>query len=221
MAYAKIIILFLLLGNFPTVAQTPKQYFGSKYQTSVLFLKKHKKLWIEYFGEQNAPKAMAIVFPEVLRYNTLANEAEVKLLQSMYVKFGKRYTDFSVGYFQMKPSFAETIEQKMGITLTHTEQERQKRLERLMSLEGQMQYLKDFWQIMHQLHPLISQKKDIEVVRFLASAYNYGFLASQEKIEYWSTQKAFPSGKNSAVRFSYADISEEFYKNEAPKIFQK
>ncbi|MCU0436931.1 MAG: hypothetical protein MUC49_03390 [Raineya sp.] len=219
MAFAKITILLLFASNI-IFAQTPQQYFGEKYTTALTFVKSHKSLFLKYFEKKDAIKAVAIVFPEVLRYNTLANEAEIQLLKSLYVRFGKKYADFSVGYFQMKPSFVETLENISGKNLADTPENREKRLEKMMSVEGQILYLKDYWDIMHTKYPNMHHKNDVSQIRFLASAYNYGFLSSEDKILNWSVEKAFPSGKNSAVRFSYADISENFYLKEIPKIFR-
>jgi len=219
--YARILVILFLGFIFSSkcLAQTPQQYFGEKYKVAIAFIKKHKTQIVAHFGKNDAAKAMAIVFPEMLRYNTLSNEAEIQVLRSFYIKLGKQYADFSIGYFQMKPSFVETLEAKLGKKVTDTPENREKRLDKLMSTEGQLGYLKDFWQIMKQLYPKLSEKKANEQVRFLASAYNYGFLAPETNILNWSTQKAFPSGKNSLVKFSYADIAEEFYTKEAPKIF--
>jgi hypothetical protein len=219
MAFAKVTILLLFVSNI-IFAQTPQQYFGEKYIIALAFVKSHKGVFLKYFDKQNAKKAISIVFPEILRYNTLANEAEIQLLKSLYIRFGKKYADFSIGYFQMKPSFVETMENISGKNIADTPENREKRLEKMMSVEGQILYLKDYWDIMHTKYPDIDKKNDVSQIRFLASAYNYGFLSSEDKILNWSLERAFPSGKNSAVRFSYADISEDFYLKEIPKIFR-
>ncbi|KOY84871.1 hypothetical protein AD998_00755 [bacterium 336/3] len=213
-------IFFLLFISCSSLAQTPQQYFGEKYKTALSFVKTYKNLFVKYLGKENSPKAIAIIFPEILRYNTLSNEAELQLLKSLYIRFGKKYADFSIGYFQMKPSFIETLENILGKSVMDTPENREKRLLKMMDVEGQILYLKDYWKIMHSKYPDIHKENNASQVRFLASAYNYGFLASETKILNWSKEKAFPSGKNSSVRFSYADIAEDFYLKEIPKIFR-
>lgn len=220
MAFAKRLIFLLLINSSFLFSQTPQEYFGEKYKIALSFVKSHKNIFIQHFGKQDAAKAIAIVFPEILRYNTLANEAEIQLLKSLYIRFGKKYADFSIGYFQMKPSFVETLETMLKKATSNTPENREKRLEKMMSIEGQIFYLKDYWNIMHAKYSNMHKKSDVPRIRFLASAYNYGFLASETKILEWSIEKAFPSGKNSSVRFSYADISEDFYLKEIPKIFR-
>lgn len=212
--------VFLYVGLLPSLAQSPDAYFGSKYLEALDYVRKNKQVWIHHFGEKEAPKIIAVVFPEMIRYNQMMEEAETLMLQSLYVRFGNQYADFSVGYFQMKPSFAEKIEEKTGKRLQHTPQERSERVKRIKSIEGQIEYLKDFVAIMYQRFPEIAQKSEQEQVIFLASAYNLGFWFSKKAIEGWIGQKAFPSGKNAAVRFAYTDISSDFFLKEAPKIFQ-
>ena len=213
------IVIFFYLGLLPSLAQSPNIYFGNKYIEALDFVKKNKQVWIDYFGEKDAPKMMAIVFPEILRYNNALEEAETQLLKSLYVRFGNKYADFSIGYFQMKPSFAEKIEEKKGKILQHTPQERSERVMRIKTIQGQMEYLKDFSSIMYQRFPEIAQINEQEQVIFLASAYNLGFWFSKKAIEGWIGQKAFPSGKNATFKFAYTDIASEFFLKEAPKIF--
>jgi len=214
------IATFFGLGLLPSLAQSPKIYFGNKYIEALSFVEKNKQRWIDGFGSKDAAKMIAIVFPEMLRYNENLEEIETQLLKSLYVRFGNRYADFSIGYFQMKPSFAEKIEESKGKKLQHTPQERSERIKRIRSIEGQIEYLKDFVAITYQRFPEIAQKTENEQVIFLASAYNLGFWLSKQAIERWIGQKAFPSGKNAAIRFAYTDISNEFFTIEAPKIFQ-
>lgn len=212
--------VLLSVGLLPCWAQSPSVYFGDKYTGAMAFVKKNKSLWIEHFGKKDASKMIAIVFPEILRYNTALEEAETQLLKSLYVRFGNKYADFSIGYFQMKPSFAEKIEEMKGIALQHTPQERFERIGRIKSIQGQIDYLKDFATLIYQRFPELSQKAEKEQVSFLASAYNLGFWFSKTAIENWIGKKAFPSGKNAAIKFAYTDIAVEFFTIEAPKIFQ-
>jgi hypothetical protein len=211
---------FLSVGLLPSWAQSPSVYFGGKYAEAITFVKKNKSLWVEHFGKKDASKMIAIVFPEILRYNAALEEAETQLLKSLYVRFGNQYADFSIGYFQMKPSFAEKIEEMKGIALQHTSQERFERVGRIKSMQGQIEYLKDFATLVYLRFPELSQKTEKEQVSFLASAYNLGFWFSKAAIENWIGKKAFPSGKNAAIKFAYTDIAVEFFIFEAPKIFQ-
>lgn len=212
--------IFICVGLLPSLAQSPNVYFGDKYTEAITFVKKNKQLWIEQFGRKDAAKMIAIVFPEILRYNVALEEAETQLLKSLYVRFGNKYADFSIGYFQMKPSFAKKIEEKKGKMEQDTPKERFERVGRIKSLQGQIDYLKDFVSLTYQRFPELFQKSEKEQVSFLASAYNLGFWFSKEAIENWIGKKAFPSGKNAIIKFAYTDIATDFFIIEAPKIFQ-
>ena len=52
----------------------------------------------------------AIVYPELLRYNYIQDFIETSGLELIYMRYGAKTADFSIGHFQMKPSFAEHIE---------------------------------------------------------------------------------------------------------------
>ena len=57
------------------------------------------------------PKLLSsIVFPELIRYSHLKDKVEISALYSLYVLFGKEFSNYSVGMFQMKPSFIEKLE---------------------------------------------------------------------------------------------------------------
>jgi hypothetical protein len=66
-----------------------------------------KKNGIEY------AYAVAVIFPELVRYSALRDMIEISLLKTLYVNLGEEYADFSVGPFQMKPSFAEEVNNRI------------------------------------------------------------------------------------------------------------
>ena len=92
-----------------------KQVFGSDYTWAVNWLQQNKAVIQKNADQFNIPakELMAIVFPELIRYNTVFDAIEINSLKYLYVSEGKDYADFSVGYFQMKPSFAEMVEQDL------------------------------------------------------------------------------------------------------------
>ena len=63
------------------------------------------------------PVAISIIFPEIVRYSALRDKVEISLLKTLYVNLGEDYADFSIGQFQMKPSFAEAIRRKADSVL--------------------------------------------------------------------------------------------------------
>ena len=59
-----------------------------------------------------------IVFPEMVRYSKYRDFLETKFLEILYIQYGKQYADFSIGKFQMKPSFIEEMETYIKIDQT-------------------------------------------------------------------------------------------------------
>lgn len=166
--------------------------------------------------------AKAIVAPEVSTYSAVANFVELRSLFVMYVYQGSG--DFSVGIFQMKPSFAEMIE-KMAASDTslakeypdwirefkagETEKEqRRARLKRLEDDEWQMRYLTLFYRLASKRIAKMAFKSDTARLRYLATLYNSGLTSSPEKVRRMMTRKYFP---HSRPDFNYADVAEEFY----------
>ena len=54
--------------------------------------------------------ALAIGAPELMRYSMVSDFIETEILELSYVDHGLDYADFSIGKFQMKPSFVERLE---------------------------------------------------------------------------------------------------------------
>ena len=55
-----------------------------------------------------------VVLPEVARFNGFSNFFETAALEAFYVEDGSGVVDFSIGPFQMKPSFAERVEHRVA-----------------------------------------------------------------------------------------------------------
>ena len=101
---------------------------------------------------------MAIVAPEVCLYSSLSDKAETYTLKVLYAQTGKG--NFSIGYFQMKPLFAEQIETiissqnilkskyfELIIDEDTAQATRAERVARLSSLKYQVLYLAAFYEI--------------------------------------------------------------------------
>lgn len=133
-----------------------KKAFGNNYVFAENFIKKHSKIKTELIKAGINPDfAISIVFPELIRYSSILNIAETSALKTLYIQHGKDHIDFSIGYFQMKPSFAEEIEKYANTMaglevydISDTPEARKKRIHRLDSLDGQLKYLILFVKIM-------------------------------------------------------------------------
>ena len=136
--------------------------------------------------------ALAIVAPELSQYSTICDFMELNTLYALYVSTGSG--NFSVGPFQMKPSFAEILEIKS--------------LKRLSTLEGELEYLVLFIEAVRRQTADITFTNDIEKLRYWATLYNSGLSLTPENVKEAQTKKLFPRFRKS---FNYADVAVEFY----------
>ncbi|MDR1644691.1 MAG: hypothetical protein LBS05_02535 [Tannerellaceae bacterium] len=169
----------------------------------------------------------AIVAPELTQFHHLHNRLETYMLKVLYVQNGASYADFSIGYFQIKPSFVEQLEAyasadtflkaRYASCLFARPQERASRVERidrLCSVEWQVTYLALFCEVVGRKFA-IAFPTDEEKIRFYASAFNVGFRKPAHQIK--AVHKAsFPHF--STLKFNYADISVWFYNNPQIKL---
>ncbi|ULQ56573.1 hypothetical protein KJS94_18125 [Flavihumibacter rivuli] len=172
-------------------------------------------------------EAMAIVFPELIRYSDISNSLEVLALQVMYVQFGTQYSDFSVGPLQMKPSFAERLESEPGLTSHwvgqgvgpdqdrdkfNSSSGRERRLERLTRLDGQLTYLTVFFKWMDQRYRSQTWASREEKIRFYATAYNSGYWLAEDRIRKLMRQSYFKTSSMSNTAYNYGDIAIDYYR---------
>ena len=176
---------------------------------------------LQKLPDQKGKIIFSIVAPEVAMYSTFIDELETVSAEVFYTSFGKEYGNFSVGQFQMKPSFAEDIERAYKQeceacehleTLEYDEADeseiRNARLDRLKMDSWQQVYLLSFYEIMEARHG-DKVMTTYERTRFYASAYNLGFNRSDADIEDWLTHISFPGNMNESL-VSYGDLAGDF-----------
>jgi hypothetical protein len=201
--------------------------FGEKYDEALHFI--NENLWIKDSLSKNGfnPEfALALVFPELIRYSSIQNYIEVGGLLTLYTQYGEKYADFSVGRFQMKPSFAEKLEKDLTsfssetsilFDLSNTCDARTKRVNRLNDFLWQVSYLQIFLIVMEQKYQKIQWKCEEDKLKFYATAYNIGYTCGEEKIKnrtgaamfYISLLKSDPC-------YSYSDIAWKYYQSSKP-----
>lgn len=231
-----LITIFKLVFILSTQAQNHqeiKRYFGKSYQEALQYLKKNKAILKKHLpsSPQEAAFVLSIGFPELLRFHALQNSLETAFLEVLYVRKGTAYANFSVGRFQMKPSFAETLENYIKDRLKTkapkiylyqakgTTSIRKARVKRLNDLGWQLKYLRCLYQALNHRYASTKFSSPLQKLRFFASAYNYGFLNSYTRINNWSKIKAFPHGKNSTRKqLNFSIIATDFYLNEGIKL---
>ena len=226
----RIITLIFILIIIPKFCWTQtinyQEIFGDAWDNAVVF-EKDNRSWIEPILVKNNisyPLAIAVIFPELVRYSALRDKMEITLLKALYINLGDYYADFSIGHFQMKPSFAEIIRKQYNDLLpakseklfkgsNEYENIRDFRSSIIYDMENtdtQLTYLIAFIKICEKKYKL-NRRESIEKLRFLATAYNYGINKTASDIEKMEEKKFFNISLFRAENFCYADVSIFWY----------
>lgn len=170
------------------------------------------------------PLAIAIIFPELVRYSALRDKMEITLLKALYINLGDDYANFSIGQFQMKPSFAETIHSLAPSVLGWKSLKKFKPISEYDDIKNfrrsivsdledpqiQFVYLITFIKICEKTFKT-NRKDEIAWLKFLATAYNFGFDKSADQIEYMIDKKFFNTKLIKTENYSYAEVSHFWY----------
>ena len=226
MRVAAMAALCALLGAGAACAEDFAAVFGSRYEAAVSYVTAHAREWSAEMVRRGAdPRVLVpVVFPEVLKYTLFRDEVETLGLSVLYVSRGPRLADFSIGRFQMKPSFVEALERALGsapppafadiVAFPSTADERARRairLDRLRDLTWDVAYLAAFGRLTAERFDLGSLE-EVERVRFLAASYNRGFLLPRAEIEAAELWRIFPRGASGwPGPYRYTDIAVDFY----------
>jgi hypothetical protein len=220
--------LFILLFSIQANCQDLdyKEEFGEDYSDAVNYLLENQ--WMEdsiatygldpYF-------TLAVIFPELIRYNALNDFFETRALEVLYIQYGTTYADFSIGRFQIKPSFAETIELEYLKLFSKSPENfdlscisdfaecRDLRVKHLKKPLPQLYYLVMFVQVMDRKYKNLSWNKITDKLAFYATAYNTGFFKSEKEINKQMKKKSFHTAMYDPTDlYSYSDICIYFYK---------
>ncbi len=202
-------VLFLFAiatGNSPAQPLNYREIFGSDWQKAMTFVEENNS-WIKpVLADYGIPyyEAIAVVFPELVRYWALRDKMEITLLKTLYRNLGDDYADFSVGVFQIKPSFAEKIRTEantvMGTKAKHLfkkrsayKDERRYRAAIITDLENpktELNYIIAFFKICDAYFGKEWPDEKSKII-FLATAYNTGFWKSTDEIKMISEKKFF------------------------------
>jgi hypothetical protein len=221
----------LFLALLPTLALS--QPCMERYERDCLFAttfyEAHKQDFEQAAARTglSAPLLFAIVAPELTQYSSLGNRVETYSLKVFYVQRGRSYADFSIGLFQMKPSFVECLEDSL-LSRKHlhaafencllpdpdSRTARAERVRRLGQLEWQLTYLALFCELVRERFPAQSSLPDDERLIFYSAAYNAGFHKSETAILQTAKQALFPHF--SREKYRYSDVALCFYKTANP-----
>jgi len=210
-----------------------RNVFSDDYSNAIDFMEQNSELFLEFSNANNtdAEVIIAVLFPEAIRYSIISDYLETKSLELAYVYGG--LADFSIGFFQMKPSFVENLESSIKqypkqlakydsllisdkITLADI---RKTRVERLQTINYQVAYANCFYDVVRILYPHVFKNDKTFQIKFISTAFNHGFLSGEKEILDYTTKAFFPlGGKNNTSRYNYSDISVFFYKNDLQRI---
>jgi hypothetical protein len=226
----RIVLTFLIsVFSFDCLQSQALNYqfvFGDDWKKAQLF-EKENRIWMEPIIIENNisyPLAIAVIFPELVRYSALRDKMEITLLKALYVNLGKEYANFSIGQFQMKPSFAEIIREKASSVTGKTSgikfprksefdnivKFRRSIVTDLEDTKIQFNYLVAFVKICEKRYKT-NRKTEADRVKFLATAYNFGIDKSAADIEKMIGRKFFNTKLYNTESYSYADVSMFWY----------
>ena len=208
--------------------------FGAKYAEAEKFLRQNS--WIAEslrLPPQETRIALAIVFPEIIRFKALEDKVQVRALKVLYVQYGRKYADFSVGHFQMKPTFGEQIERDYNRLFSAEEKTaaeiapfetgdssrlRKERVLRLDDLHWQARYLRLLMMVMGKLYGILTFASDLDKLRFYATAYNSGYASGEKAVRKRMGIRRFHiQWLFAKTHYNYADVAVFFFsRNIAP-----
>ena len=225
------IIIFLLLFAGQITSCLPqtinyRELFGDAWLKAETF-EKDNRVWMQPLLSANHisyPMAIAVVFPEFVRYSALRDKMEITLLKALYINLGDVYANFSIGQFQMKPSFAEIIREqessvmsrKSGINFQNSsgysdiKDFRKSIVTDLENPRTEINYLIVFLKICEKKYKT-NRKGDISRLKFLATAYNYGIDKTEDQIENMTDKKFFNTKLFKTENYSYSDVALFWY----------
>jgi len=204
-----------------------KAIFGKDWDKARSFITENES-WMKRLSKEyniSYPIAVAVVFPELIRYSALRDKIEITLLKSLYTYKGDDYADFSIGQFQMKPSFAESVHKNLSLLRGRFKSQFKEKVSKediikyrsaivrdLEEPQSQFIYLAAFLKICDAVYTL-KDLDDEQRIRFLSTAYNYSFQKSFEEINAMKDKKFFHTTLVRTEGYCYADISWSWYAN--------
>ena len=225
-----ILFSFIFIGIFNTAVSQPLNYeelFGNDWKKALQFVDENEN-WMRSLLERHKlsyPVAIAVIFPELVRYSAIRDLMETSMLKTLYRNLGSDYADFSIGVFQIKPSFAEKIREEVLLlegwriksmfrkknSYKNIRDYRSAIISDLEDPENEFNYIVAFLRLCDEYFPQIAED-DTSKIRFLATAFNTGFWKNADEIEKMSNFKFYNTKLFSSECYSYSDVSLFWYK---------
>lgn len=202
------------------------RFFGSDHAVALKQMNGHADqidaIAKEYGVEADLVKS--IVFPEYIRNSVFSGMLEEESLAITYVELRSDVLDFSIGQFQIKPSFAVKMEQVVkdnkflklkyaGLCIEQKDElaRRRTRFDRLKDMKWQTRYVCCFIDYCLAKYDL-KELSTIEQLKFLSTAYNVGIKENAGQIEANYESRTFPYGKKFMIdQLAYWEVSVDYY----------
>jgi len=222
-----LIFLFVASTNFlQSQSLNYAEIFGDDWNKALIFESENRSWMAPLLAGNDIPYylAIAVIFPELVRYSALRDKMEITVLKALYINLGDEYANFSVGRFQMKPSFATMIREqssvflgrksgslfKLGLENDDIQDFRKQIIAELEDPQTQFTYLIAFLKICEKKYRL-NRKDEPARIKFLSTAYNYGIDKTATRIDSMISRKFFNTRLFSTENYSYADVSIYWY----------
>lgn len=233
--YRIVLVYCVILALLLACAQKSSDYsaiFGRKYvEAEALFTQNQWIFDTLSYLDVDPILAISTVFPEVLRYSALQNQFETRSLEVLYTQYGLKYADFSIGEFQIKPSFASQIEKDWNKLIkknrfkfkikpfdtSDTPTLRLQRIYRLKDIKWQVKYLALFCLIIEDKFN-VSKFSICERIKFCANAFNAGYWLNLNELKIVGMQNHYHTSLIKPYKcYNYSEISLHYYKKQMPK----
>lgn len=201
---------------------------GDKYYDAVDYLSRNT--WIyDTLVKANIPPelALSVIFPNLIKYSALKDIMETSAMKTLYVQSGRKYSKYTVGRFQLKPSFAELVERNVikyklwdyKFKMTNTAKARSERAKRLDSPDWQVQYLILYIKVMDKRFSHLKWKNPEDKVRFYSTAFNVGFNRNERTIKYMMSRRSLlRKSKDAKSKFRHGDVATWFFLNDGHRF---
>lgn len=216
---------FIFISSLQAQDTDYKKLFAKDWIKAEAFISANES-WMKRLCDKydiSYPVAAAIVFPELVRYSALRDRIEITMLKTLYINLGDEYADFSIGPFQMKPSFAQTIHEKAPLLKDRirkqfraesdtgsTREFRTLIVNNLEHPQSQLIYLVAFIKICDALFDFKNCSDDYRL-KMLSTAYNCGLKKNVGQIILMSDKKFFSTKLYKSENYCYSDISLFWY----------
>lgn len=198
---------------------------GSHWQAAETWVSNNES-WIRpVFEKYKIPydEAMAVVFPEVVRFSIMRDSREKAILKALYVNNGTAYADFSIGILRMKPSFAEEVRKELSLS---DDSRLQKILRRRHSYMDERKYramitteLEDIrvqisyvtaYMLLYANRPAMPEGE--ERIRLLAAGYNETPVMDADGLRLKADEKLFGTDPVTEEKYFYCDVALFWYR---------